>query len=220
MADFQIVILDEADLLTNDAQSALRRIIEDNSAQTRFCIICNYVSKIIDPVVSRCAKFRFVSLDKESQLKHLKNIASKENMKICDDIIEKIQMVSQGDLRKSINLLQTLSKIDSVFLDGNLIDEICGIIPKNVIENFVDNCKGKDTKSLKNTVEEFLEDGYSIKGLLNQLGKFIMSDDCRLNEDKKFKVVEVICGEEKNLINLGTSRVVLLDLANKLAQIL
>ena len=144
----------------------------------------------------------------------------KENMKINDDIIEKIQMVSQGDLRKSINLLQTLSKIDSVFLDGNLIDEICGIIPKNVIENFVDNCKGKDTKSLKNNVEKFMEEGYSIKGLLNQLGKYIISDDCRLNEDKKFKVVDVICDEEKNLMNAGTPRLVLLDFANKLAQIL
>ena len=104
LADFQIIILDEADLLTNDAQSALRRIIEDNSSQTRFCIICNYVSKIIDPIVSRCAKFRFNALSEESQIKHLNNIAIEENMKIEKEIINKIQKVSQGDLRKSINL--------------------------------------------------------------------------------------------------------------------
>ena len=81
LADFQIIILDEADLLTNDAQSALRRIIEDNSSQTRFCIICNYVSKIIDPIVSRCAKFRFNALSEESQIKHLNNIPIEDNMK-------------------------------------------------------------------------------------------------------------------------------------------
>ena len=103
LADFQIIILDEADLLTNDAQSALRRIIEDNSSQTRFCIICNYVSKIIDPIVSRCAKFRFNALSEETQIKHLNDIAKRENMKINSSIINKIQKVSQGDLRKSIN---------------------------------------------------------------------------------------------------------------------
>ena len=148
LADFQIIILDEADLLTNDAQSALRRIIEDNSNQTRFCIICNYVSKIIDPIVSRCAKFRFNALSEESQINHLNNIAKQENMKIDSQIINKIQKVSQGDLRKSINLLQTLSKISPSLLNEELIDEICGIIPQHVIIQFLDDCQTKDIKKL------------------------------------------------------------------------
>ena len=146
LADFQIIILDEADLLTNDAQSALRRIIEDNSSQTRFCIICNYVSKIIDPILSRCAKFRFNALSEESQIKHLNNIAEQENMKINSAIINKIQKVSQGDLRKSINLLQTLSKINPSLLTENLIDEVCGIIPQDVIIDFINNCNTKNTE--------------------------------------------------------------------------
>ena len=152
LADFQIIILDEADLLTNDAQSALRRIIEDNSSQTRFCIICNYVSKIIDPIVSRCAKFRFNALSEESQIKHLNNIANEENMKIEKEIINKIQKVSQGDLRKSINLLQTLSKINPSLLNEDLIDEICGIIPEEVIIKFMSECNTKNSKQLKKAV--------------------------------------------------------------------
>ena len=159
LADFQIIILDEADLLTNDAQSALRRIIEDNSSQTRFCIICNYVSKIIDPIVSRCAKFRFNALSEESQINHLNEIAKEENMKINSSIINKIQKVSQGDLRKSINLLQTLSNIKPSLLNEDLIDEVCGIIPEDVIIEFMNECNTKDSKKHKKAVDNFIESG-------------------------------------------------------------
>ena len=167
--------MDEADLLTTDAQSALRRIIEDNSNQTRFCIICNYVSKIIDPIVSRCAKFRFNALSEESQINHLNNIAKQENMNVNKEIINKIQKVSQGDLRKSINLLQTLSKISPSLLNEELIDEICGIIPENVIIQFLKDCSSKESKQLKNTVNTFIENGHSIKSLVNQMGNYIMT---------------------------------------------
>jgi len=203
-ADFQIIILDEADLLTNDAQSALRRIIEDNSQQTRFCIICNYVSKIIDPIVSRCAKFRFNALSEESQIKHLLDIATQENMNINTNIINKIQKVSQGDLRKSINLLQTLSKINPSLLNEDLIDEICGIIPQEVIVNFIKECNTKDTKKLKKLVDEFIESGHSIKALVNQLGNYINSEKCNLDENKKFKLIYILGDTEKDLIQGAT----------------
>ena len=213
LADFQIIILDEADLLTTDAQSALRRIIEDNSNQTRFCIICNYVSKIIDPIVSRCAKFRFNSLSEESQIKHLKNIAYQENMKIEDEIITKIQKVSQGDLRKSINLLQTLSKISPNLLNEELIDEICGIIPQHIIVQFLENCRTKDTKKLKNNVNSFIEDGYSIKGLVNQMGNYIMTEGCDVDEKKKYKLIDALKETEIKILQGGTPIIVCLNLA-------
>ena len=220
LADFQIIILDEADLLTTDAQSALRRIIEDNSNQTRFCIICNYVSKIIDPIVSRCAKFRFNALSEESQIKHLNDIAKQENMKINKKIITKIQKVSQGDLRKSINLLQTLSKINPSLLNEELIDEICGIIPQQVIVQFLNDCQTKETKKLKKTVNAFIEDGHSIKALVNQMGNYIMSEDCQFDEKKKFKLIYILKDTEKNLIQGGTPNIVCLDLACKISEIL
>ena len=219
LADFQIIILDEADLLTTDAQSALRRIIEDNSNQTRFCIICNYVSKIIDPIVSRCAKFRFNSLSEESQINHLNNIAKQENMNINIRIINKIQKVSQGDLRKSINLLQTLSKISPSLLNEELIDEICGIIPKDIIVQFMNDCSTKDSKKLKKTVNTFIENGHSIKALINQMGNYIMSEGSKLDEKKKYKLIYVIGETEKKLIQGGTPVIVCLDLANKISQI-
>ena len=219
LADFQIIILDEADLLTTDAQSALRRIIEDNSSQTRFCIICNYVSKIIDPIVSRCAKFRFNALSEESQINHLNNIAKQENMNINIGIISKIQKVSQGDLRKSINLLQTLSKISPSLLNEELIDEICGIIPEDIIVEFMSDCSTKDSKKLKKTVNTFIENGHSIKALINQMGNYIMSEGCKLDEKKKYKLIYMIGETETKLIQGGTPVIVCLDLANKISQI-
>ena len=220
LADFQIIILDEADLLTNDAQSALRRIIEDNSSQTRFCIICNYVSKIIDPIVSRCAKFRFNALSEESQIKHLNDIAQQENMKISSSIINKIQKVSQGDLRKSINLLQTLSKINPSLLNEDLIDEICGIIPEDVIIQFMNQCNTKDTKKLKKAVDDFVESGHSIKALVNQIGLYINSDGCNLNEKKKFKIIYILGDIEKDLIQGTTPNISCLLLASKISEII
>jgi len=219
LADFQIIILDEADLLTTDAQSALRRIIEDNSNQTRFCIICNYVSKIIDPIVSRCAKFRFNALSEESQINHLNNIAKQENMNINIEIINKIQKVSQGDLRKSINLLQTLSKISPSLLNEELIDEICGIIPEDIIVKFMTDCSTKDSKKLKKTVNTFIENGHSIKALINQMGNYIMSEGYKLDEKKKYKLIYIIGETEKKLIQGGTPVIICLDLANKISQI-
>lgn len=220
LADFQIVILDEADLLTNDAQSALRRIIEDNSTQTRFCIICNYVSKIIDPIVSRCAKFRFNALSKESQIKHLNNIASKEGMSISSEIINKIQNVSQGDLRKSINLLQTLSKINSSLLSEDLIDEVCGIIPENVIIDFLNKCLNSNCNDLLEITENFMNEGHSLKSLLNQIGSYVMTDSCKLDEKKKYKLCYIISDIEKDLMFGATPKILCLELANKLSGLL
>jgi len=220
VADFQIIILDEADLLTTDAQSALRRIIEDNSSQTRFCIICNYVSKIIDPIVSRCAKFRFSSLSEESQIKHLNDIARQENMNIDEEIIHKIQKVSQGDLRKSINLLQTLSKINPALLNEELIDEICGIIPQHIIVQFLEDCKAKDTKKLKNTVNNFIESGYSIKALVNQMGNYILSEGCSINEKYKYDLIYTLKDTEKKIIQGGTPNIICFELASNISEIL
>jgi len=102
----QICILDEADSMTTDAQAALRRIIEQFSTTTRFCIICNYISKIIDPLASRCVKFRFSPIAKEAQMERLKMICARESIEVSgDDVFNALIDISQGDLRRSINML-------------------------------------------------------------------------------------------------------------------
>jgi replication factor C subunit 2/4 len=108
---FKIVILDEADSMTKDAQAALRRTMEKYSRVTRFCIICNYVSRIIDPLTSRCAKFRFKPLSSESMAARLRHIASNEGVRVADEAVDTLLRVSDGDLRKAITLLQSARRL-------------------------------------------------------------------------------------------------------------
>ncbi len=106
---FKIIYLDEADALTKDAQHALRRTMEKYSDTARFILSCNYSSKIIEPIQSRTAVFRFSALDKESVKTQLKDISRKENIKINDDALDAIVYIAEGDLRKAINTLQAVA---------------------------------------------------------------------------------------------------------------
>ena len=108
---YKIIVLDEADSMTQDAQSALRRTMETYSKITRFCLICNYVTRIIDPLASRCSKFRFKMLDEDNARKRLEEIAEKEHVQIEDGAIDTLIRSSEGDLRKAITFLQSASKL-------------------------------------------------------------------------------------------------------------
>ncbi|KAL8963031.1 MAG: hypothetical protein Q9193_000648 [Seirophora villosa] len=108
---YKIVILDEADSMTQDAQSALRRTMETYSKITRFCLICNYVTRIIDPLASRCSKFRFKSLDQGNAKKRLEEIAEIEHVEVEDGVIDTLIKCSEGDLRKAITFLQSAARL-------------------------------------------------------------------------------------------------------------
>jgi replication factor C small subunit len=117
---FRIIILDEADEMTSEAQTALRRIIEDSSETTRFVIICNYLSQIIEPIQSRCAIFRFKRIEKETLENHLKLLCKKEGIKYDEKAISQIFHSTNGDLRHSINILQTASVMGSITVSNVL----------------------------------------------------------------------------------------------------
>lgn len=113
---FKVIFLDEADALTKEAQQALRRTMENYTNTCRFIMSCNYSSRIIDPIQSRCVVFRFKILEKKDISEVIKKIADKENLKLTDDAFEALYEVSEGDCRKAINLLQATA---SVALDIN-----------------------------------------------------------------------------------------------------
>jgi replication factor C subunit 2/4 len=108
---YKIIVLDEADSMTQDAQSALRRTMETYSKITRFCLVCNYVTRIIDPLASRCSKFRFKSLDEGNAGKRLEDIARLEDVKMEEGVVGTLLRCSEGDLRKAITYLQSAAKL-------------------------------------------------------------------------------------------------------------
>jgi len=110
----KIIILDEADEMTSEAQTALRRIIEDSARTTRFIIICNYLSQIIEPIQSRCVVFRFTRLPKEDVIDHLKMICEQQEVKYEEKALVLIYEATGGDLRHSINIMQAAAGMGSV----------------------------------------------------------------------------------------------------------
>jgi len=108
---FKILILDEADNMTSDAQQALRRTMERYTETCRFILIANYSGKIIEPIQSRCAPFRFTYLPREEQDAYLKHIAENENVNLLEDGLDAIYDVCEGDLRKAINSLQAAASL-------------------------------------------------------------------------------------------------------------
>jgi len=130
---FALIILDESDQMTGPAQTALRRIMETSSRTCRFILICNQSSKIIEPIQSRCAIFRFSKLDKNAMVEHLKNIAQKEKLSLSEEAAERIAEYSEGDLRHAINALQTAAVYREGIIDEKTVLQVIGeASPKQV----------------------------------------------------------------------------------------
>ena len=150
----KFIILDEADNIPTQVQQALRRIIEKASGNVKFILLCNYINRIIDPIVSRCAVFRFTYLTKKKIVERLRFIADKEKLQIpqtqANKFFDTLFFISGGDLRKAINTLQmsvALELIDK--LDINEILKISGFLDEKTLEKLMDAIKAKDIDEVK-----------------------------------------------------------------------
>ena len=133
---FKIIILDEADEMTSEAQTALRRIIEDSAKTTRFIFICNYLSHIIEPIQSRCVIFRFSKVSEDEIVEYLANICRSEGIKFEEKALRKIYEHTNGDLRYSINILQAASASGSVTIQQ--VQSSIGISGRSMIAEIID----------------------------------------------------------------------------------
>ena len=175
---YKILILDEADAMTNDAQSALRRMMETYSKVTRFFLLCNYVTKIIDPIVSRCAKFRFKPLEEETMAARLQYISTQEGLEIDGDAFAMCSKHSGGDMRKAITLLQSAARLSGGKVSGATIVEVAGYIPDDKIKMLYDLCLQGKFDEAQNHMEDILRDGFSALKILDQFSDFILDADC------------------------------------------
>jgi replication factor C small subunit len=123
---FALVILDESDQMTGPAQTALRRIMETSSRTCRFILICNQSGKIIEPIQSRCALFRFSKLDRKAMIEHMHCIAKKEKVTLAPEAAERIVDYAEGDLRHAINALQTASAYKEGVVDEKTVSQVIG----------------------------------------------------------------------------------------------
>lgn len=173
---FKIIILDEADSMTSSAQAALRRTMEKESKTTRFCLLCNYVSRIIEPLTSRCSKFRFKPLSRATLIERLKWICDQESIVYDEDALEKLVKVSEGDLRKAITLLQSAHRLKGS--DGVKAVDICeiaGVIDNHWITELIETCKTNSYEKLESYVTDMLLEGHSAYQLISQLHDEIIS---------------------------------------------
>ena len=150
---FRLVILDESDEMTSDGQTALRRIMEENSEHTRFILVCNYSSGIIEPLQSRCAIFRFQRLDEASVTEHLKAIAKKAKLKHGgDSVFAAIYEATQGDLRQAINLLQAASASGDLSADS--VKTVSGAAAKSRVSEVIESALGGNFEAARTKMIE------------------------------------------------------------------
>lgn len=237
---FKIIILDEADSMTQDAQSALRRTMETYSKITRFCLICNYVTRIIDPLASRCSKFRFKSLDQGNAKKRLEEIAKMEGVTVEDGAIDALIRCSEGDLRKAITFLQSAARLvgaaaaeddgeddkmdvdDSRVVTVRIVEDIAGVIPEATIQTLVRAIKarsGDKYRGISSAVEDMVADGWSAGQTMNQLYQTVVLDET-IPDIQKNKIVMVFSEIDKRLVDGADEHLAILDLAERISGIM
>ena len=149
---YRLVILDESDEMTSDGQTALRRIMEENSQQTRFILVCNYSSGIIEPLQSRCVIFRFQRYDEASVTEHLRSIAKKEKVRVSEEALAAVYEGTQGDLRQAINLLQAASVSGEATVES--VRSVTGATVKGRVSEIMKLALDGDFNSARNKMIE------------------------------------------------------------------
>ena len=192
---FKMIILDEADEMTNDAQTALRRIMEETSKACRFILIGNYISNIIEPIQSRCATFSFTRIEENELVKHLELICEKEKIIFEKQALLEIFNITNGDLRSAINLLQSCSSLGNINMKN--IDKATGHSFKIKIEEILELALDNDF----NVAREKMSALTNIYGLSEKDFLKYMNEAINKNKYKEIKeLIEILAKYDYRII--------------------
>jgi replication factor C small subunit len=187
-AGFKIIFLDEADALTSDAQAALRRTMERYSKTCRFILSCNYSSKIIEPIQSRCAVFRFRPLKAEDMRKFLRMISSMEGLTVSDDAMEALIHIAQGDLRRSINSLQVAASLGQE-ITVDVVYQTTGYARPDEVRAMLETALAGDFMESRNMLDEIMISyGLSGEDIIKQIHKTFF--DLKIPDTEKVKLID------------------------------
>ncbi|OGE54185.1 hypothetical protein PENARI_c006G10154 [Penicillium arizonense] len=243
---FKIIILDEADSMTQDAQSALRRTMEQYSRITRFCLVCNYVTRIIEPLASRCSKFRFKMLDNSAAGSRIASIAEAEGLTLDDGVVDTLIRCGEGDLRRAITYLQSAARLvgatkpaagkdgdddaemtdagsESRVITVRSIEEIAGVVPEGILDSLVQAMEPKkgvsSYEAVSRVVTDIVADGWSATQLLSQLYRRVVFSEA-IPDIQKNKIVMLFSEMDKRLVDGSDEHLSMLDLALRISGIL
>lgn len=208
IGDFKIIFLDEADALTKDAQHAMRRSMERYTSTCRFILSCNYSSKIIEPIQSRCALFRFRPLADSDIGGRIKEIAKHEKLDITDEGVAAILYVAEGDLRKAINLLQSASAFGKKLTEDMIYRVVARARPQDIRAMFEIALRGNFMDARKKLRELVITYGLSGEDVVKQFHKEVFNLD--IPEREKVRLVDTI-GEYEFRIMEGSNELIQLE---------
>lgn len=203
ISNLKLIILDEADSMTSAAQACLRRTMEIYSKTTRFCLICNYVSRIIEPIASRCSKFRFQPIISSLMLEKLEYICKEENVQYSEDkVLEHLISVCDGDLRQAITTLHSAHRLSGTDcpLNLDLIYEVSGFIPRRHINRFIAVCKSNKIERMEEFIHELIDDGYTASQFLSQVHDWLMTESS-ICDQKLSKIIPALALAEHRFCN-------------------
>lgn len=197
--DFKVVILDEADAMTPEAQEALRKVMEKKCGITRFCFICNYMNEIIEPIASRCTQFRFKSLDKKSVIKKILEISNAEKINIDESCASTIYDVSEGDLRRAIMILQNTKYLINYTkkITSEDIIKFTGGVESCHLKNFWKIVTTGNCLQVRQLTLNLQRQGYQVKSIVSHLKECILKSN--LDSIKKSKISLEMCRTDKML---------------------
>lgn len=198
---FKLVILDEADAMTPDAQAMLVSFMEHYSSNVRFCLICNYIKKISPAIQSRCTVFKFSPLSNEDIAEKINDVVEHSNIKITNDGITTLIKTSKGDMRKVLNTLQVTGMAHSIVNSENITTCIGYPTPSdmsNIYSSLTTNSFDKSFSVINKIIEK---NGYSLSDIIGEL-TIMVTDKFMTNamdQDKYMNILKVMRNIETNL---------------------